>query len=596
MADTSLPLPSAHVEHHFVWLDYSVFGGMLLVSTGIGLYHGCRLLRPGDGEARDSPGEFLIANGKLGTVPVALSMLASFLSSITLMGQPAEVYLYGSQMWIFGLATFFLVPFVGYVMIPFFRKSKHTSAYQYFGHRFNRWLQLLASFLFSIQMVLYLALVLYAPALAMHQVTGFNTILVVSIMYIVCIFYTTIGGMKAVVWTDTFQVIVLYCAMFVVLVKGTNDIGGFNVVWERNAAFNRTNIFNWTWDPTVRYSVLSSFIGSSFLHMAIYGGNQLQIQRYLTVGSDQQARNMLWINMVGWTMVVMLTAYAGMLIFAHFCYCDPLLTGTVTTPDQLFPLYVMETLHNYPGVPGLFMAGIFSAGLSTVSTGVNSLAAIWFAELDGTNFKEKLTEKRAGLTVKLLALFFGILSYLLVFLVPFMGGLVPVTISLSSIFAGSLFGVFILGMFFKRANTVGAAAGLISSVVTVSWICIGSILAVKSGQIVDEALPSSTDHCPGNFTTISMSNQQGEEKEYAWVVYRVSYLWYCLMAQIITIGVGLVVSVVTEPLLPPPSNPSPPPGYTAARCQPEEQPLHDTKPPVITTFGNKLNHRISHNL
>ncbi|XP_046673461.1 sodium-coupled monocarboxylate transporter 2-like [Homalodisca vitripennis] len=505
MADSRLPV--ADQDLHFVWLDYTVFGGMLLVSTSIGLYHGCRILRPGTAKESDnSPGEFLIANGKLGTLPVALSMLASFLSSITLMGQPAEVYQYGAQMWIFGLATFFLVPFVGYVMIPFYRKAKYTSAYQYFGHRFNRWLQLLASLLFSVQMVLYLALVLYAPALAMHQVTGFNTMLVVSIMYIVCIFYTTIGGMKAVVWTDTFQVVVLYAAMFTVLAKGTSDIGGFQVVWERNQAFNRTNLFTWSWDPTVRYSVLSSFIGSSFLHVAIYGGNQLQVQRYLTVGSNEQARNMLWINMVGWTLVVILTAYAGMLIFAYFCYCDPLLTGAVTTPDQLFPLYVMTTLQGYPGVPGLFLAGIFSAGLSTVSTGVNSLAAIWFAELDGTSFKERLTEKKAGITVKLLALFFGVLSYLLVFLVPFMGGLVPVTISLSSIFAGSLFGVFMLGMYVKRANSIGATCGLLSGVIIMSWICVGSIVASKSGQIVDSVLPSSTEQCVGNFTTVSVNS------------------------------------------------------------------------------------------
>lgn len=80
MADVSLPV-SLHTDltHHFVWLDYSVFGGMLAVSTMIGLYYGCRVCRPGRREeGDDSPGEFLTANGKLGTVPVALSMLARY--------------------------------------------------------------------------------------------------------------------------------------------------------------------------------------------------------------------------------------------------------------------------------------------------------------------------------------------------------------------------------------------------------------------------------------------------------------------------------------------------------------------------------------
>lgn len=87
MADVSLPV-SLHTDltHHFVWLDYCVFGGMLAVSTMIGLYYGCRVCRPGRREeGDDSPGEFLTANGKLGTVPVALSMLARYRARPTLL-------------------------------------------------------------------------------------------------------------------------------------------------------------------------------------------------------------------------------------------------------------------------------------------------------------------------------------------------------------------------------------------------------------------------------------------------------------------------------------------------------------------------------
>lgn len=549
MEDSSPQTEDLVIIRHFVIADYVVFGGMLLVSTCIGIYYGCQTCRrkPEDTKQKNVPAEFLIANGKLGTVPVALSMLASFLSSITLMGQPAEVYLYGSQLWLFGLSSFVVIPFVGYIMMPFFRSANYVSAYEYFGHRFSRRLQLLASCLFSVQMVLYLALVLYAPALAMQQVTGFNTILVVSVMYLVCIFYTTIGGMKAVVWTDTFQVLVLYTAMFAVLIKGTVDIGGFNVVWTRNTMFNRTDLFKWTWDPTERYSVLSSFVGSGFLHLAFYGANQLQVQRYLTVGSCAQARRMLWINTVGWTIVVLLTVYAGLLIFAKYSNCDPLLTGLVTTPDQLFPMYVMDTLNAYPGFPGLFLAGIFSAGLSTVSTGVNSLAAIWFAEMEGTALKERLIQKHAGITVKLLAFIFGVLSYLLVFVVPYLGGLAKITISLSGVFAGSLFGLFLLGMFMKRANTWGATAGLLTSVLTLTWMTVGSMYAARNGQLVDVPLPSSTEQCQSN-TTLAGTTTDSDEAEPAFFVFRISYMWYCLLATSITVIVGASVSCAAERL------------------------------------------------
>nr|CAD7394485.1 unnamed protein product [Timema cristinae] len=132
------------------------------------------------------------------------------------------------------------------------------------------------------------------------------------------------GGMKAVVWSDCFQVVMLFLSMFAVLLKGTADIGGFGVVWSRNSDAGRIQLFNWNMDPTERYTVWSTVIGAAFLHTAVSGANQLQVQRYLTVSTVRQAINMLWINLVGWTVIVMLTVYAGLLIFAQYYDCDPL--------------------------------------------------------------------------------------------------------------------------------------------------------------------------------------------------------------------------------------------------------------------------------
>ncbi|CAB3363589.1 Hypothetical predicted protein [Cloeon dipterum] len=531
----------------FDWSDYLVFAGMLAVSAAIGLYHGCR--RRGQ-----SSSEFLTGNGQLGTVPVALSMLASFLSSITLMGQPAEVYLFGPQLWLFGLASFLAIPFTGYVLIPMYHELRLTSAFEYIGRRFNCWLQLFTSTLFSLQMIVYLALVLYAPAMALHQVTGINTEIVVTAMYLVCILYTTVGGMKAVVWTDTFQVLVLYSSMVAILWKGTSDLGGVSVVWQRNAAANRTQFFNWDTDLTERYTLWGSFIGAACLHCAVYGVNQLQVQRYLTVPTVQAARKMLWINAFGWTFVVALTVYAGMLIFAQYFECDPLLTGDVSKPDQLFPLYVMDILGTVPGFPGLFVAGIFSAGLSTVSTGVNSLAAIWLAEINGVFLKEHMDEKRAAIAVKVLALVFGLASFFLVFLVPYMGGLVPVAVSLSSFFSGALLGVFLLGIYCPWANAFGVGAGLVAGVALVGGMTVGSQIAVESGQTLFTPLATSVEGCSNSTfdSTISLI-MSSEPKDEAHFLLRISFLWYSLLATVATVLVGLLVSLVTRdrsPVLP----------------------------------------------
>nr|CAD7449983.1 unnamed protein product [Timema bartmani] len=116
----------------FSWVDYVVFGAMLAVSFFIGIYHGFKSCyrRSPNLQGQSESGEFLTANGKLGTIPVALSMLASFLSSITLMGQPAEVYQFGPQLWLFGISSILSIPVIGYYFIPFFHKLNVASAYK----------------------------------------------------------------------------------------------------------------------------------------------------------------------------------------------------------------------------------------------------------------------------------------------------------------------------------------------------------------------------------------------------------------------------------------------------------------------------------
>ncbi|XP_014259655.1 sodium-coupled monocarboxylate transporter 1-like isoform X1 [Cimex lectularius] len=527
-------LQSYSPTNHFGIADYCVFGGMLLISTMIGLYK--------SSSQKNTVAQFLTGRGKMSTVPVAISMLSGFVSSITLMGQPAEVYLHGAQPWLFGVSSFLLIPIVGWVLIPMFREKQYVSAYQYYGDRYNRWLQLVAAVIFTLQMIIYLALVLYAPALAMYQVTGLNTMVMVTIMYLVCIVYTTVGGIKAVVWTDCFQVLVLSLSLIIVLAKGTADIGGFSVIWERNKATDRTTFFNWDISMTERYTFWSSFIGSGFLHMTTYGGNQLQIQRYLTVKSTSEARKMLWINSIGWTIVSFMCVYAGMLIFANFNECDPLTTHRIEKADQLFPLYVMDALYNYPGFPGLFISGIFSAGLSSVSTGMNSLAAIWFAEFESTAFRKNMSETQGTLFVKCLALLFGILSYLVVFMVPYMGNLVPLAISLSSTFAGTLLGLFLLGVTCKAANTWGAFTGMMSSILLLCWFAVGAMVAERSGMKIHPPKPLSVDNCslPFNGTIITPSTEE------AFILYRISYTWYGMISIMMTLIVGASVSHVEQ--------------------------------------------------
>ncbi|KAG8298486.1 hypothetical protein J6590_013663 [Homalodisca vitripennis] len=129
-------------------------------------------------------------------------------------------------------------------------------------------------------------------------------------------------------------------------------------------------------DPTVRHSYLSLLIGGGFTFMSLYAVNQTQVQRYLTMKDLKTAVRSLWLSIIILLLLSGLTCFSGLAIYSKYYGCDPVLSGRIARKDQLLPLFVVETMGDIPGLSGLFVAGIFSASLSTVSACLNSLAAV----------------------------------------------------------------------------------------------------------------------------------------------------------------------------------------------------------------------------
>jgi sodium-coupled monocarboxylate transporter 8/12 len=151
--------------------------------------------------------EYMLANNKMSATPVAFSLMASFMSAITILGVSSENYMYGTQFLVINLSYVLGTPIVAYLYLPVFYRLKTLSVYEYLEKRFGRVTRLVASAAFSLQMILYMGIVLYAPALALSAVTGLSKIGAILSIGAVCTFYSTIGGMKAVLITDVFQVL-----------------------------------------------------------------------------------------------------------------------------------------------------------------------------------------------------------------------------------------------------------------------------------------------------------------------------------------------------------------------------------------------------
>ncbi|KAG7158327.1 Sodium-coupled monocarboxylate transporter 2-like 3 [Homarus americanus] len=439
----------------FTWHDYVVFGCMLAVSAIIGIFYGFF------GKKQDT-NEFLMAGKSMTTFPVAMSLIARYIhelmqqSNISLGTEPL-VYQFGFLYWLIGFSYILVMPSAAYLYFPVFHKLQVTSAYEYLERRFHRSVRWLGSAVFIIQMCLYMAIVVYAPALALQQVTGINGYVSISLICFVCMFYTTLGGMKAVLWTDALQTLIMYASMMFVIIKGAIDAGGFDVVWQINADSGRAQLIDFDPDPTTRHTFWTLVIGGYFTWITIYGVNQAQVQRYLSLQTKQMAINALWINLIGLFILMITCSFGGMVLYANYHECDPIRSGVVDKGDQLFPLFVMDTLGQWRGLPGLFVAGVFSGALSTVSSGMNSLAAIVLEDFIKAGCYPKISENAATWTSRGLSLFFGLVTFGLVFVAEQLGNILSAALSIFGMVGGPLLGVFTLGMFFPWANSTPLA-------------------------------------------------------------------------------------------------------------------------------------------
>ncbi|XP_055849759.1 sodium-coupled monocarboxylate transporter 1 isoform X2 [Episyrphus balteatus] len=536
---------------HFGWMDYSVFVMMLVVCAAIGFYFGfiekkskgkCKEQRRGS-EALD----YLVGGRKMKVFPVSLSLIASFVSGISLLGTSTEIYVYGTQ-YAFIFIAISIAAFISwYIFLPVFCNLQLTSTYEYFEMRFDKRIRLFGSTLFAIGTTFWLPIVIYVPALAFNQVTGINIHIITPIVCIVCIFYTMVGGLKAVIWTDVIQTFIMLGSIILVIIKGTIDVGGLGVVWKRNFDSGRIEIPELTMDPTVRFSMLSVFIGGSLYWTQVTAGNQVIVQRFLSVSSLKEVKEALIYFSLGTFLLLGCCAYNGLLIFATYHDCDPLSTKLAKAKDQLVPLLVMDILKFIPGLSGLFVSGVFSAALSSLSTGLNSLSAVFLEDFVKPNVNLPLTERQTALIMRLVVLIMGVLCVGLVFVVEKLGMVLQLSMTLSSITNGPLFGLFIMGLCLPYINGKSALTGSIVAFMTMTLICIKGQLASINGELVFPTKPVSTQGCTYFFEPIPLVNGSLEAPSITPTllqsVYHMSFIWYVTAGMVITVLFGNIATL-----------------------------------------------------
>ncbi|NWY21286.1 SC5A5 protein, partial [Aphelocoma coerulescens] len=350
--------------------DYGVFGLMLLISTGIGLFHG--LAKGGQKTSED----FFTGGRRMSALPVGLSLSASFMSAIQVLGVPAEAFRYGTKFLWMCLAQLINTVLTAQLFLPVFYRLGLTSTYEYLERRFSRSVRLCGTVQYVVATMLYTGIVIYAPALILNQVTGLDIWASLLSTGVICTFYTTIGGMKAVIWTDVFQVFVMLAGFVAIAIRGVQLVGGPAEVLSIAANGSRINFADFNPDPRSRYTAWTLLLGGTVVWLSMYGVNQAQVQRYVACRSEREAKMALLVNQVGLFCIVSSAVSCGLVMFALYRDCDPLLAGAIAAPDQYMPYLVLDIFESTPGVPGLFLACAYSGTLSTASTSINAMAAV----------------------------------------------------------------------------------------------------------------------------------------------------------------------------------------------------------------------------
>ncbi|KXJ69434.1 hypothetical protein RP20_CCG027050 [Aedes albopictus] len=264
------------------------------------------------------------------------------------------------------------------------------------------------------------------------------------------------------------------------------------------------------------------------------------IQRYLSLPTLEDARKASRGFVFGMILVIVLLSSIGMVIFATYYDCDPLTTNLAAAKDQLLPLFVMDIFQNYPGAAGVFVAGIFSAALSSLSSALNALAAITFEDFVKPYFGDKLTEKQIALTLRGSVLIFGIISVIFIYIVEHLGAVMQLTMTLSATSGGPLFGLFVMGILMPWVNATGALYGGLAGFLSMCYLCFRSQASMATGQIIYSTKQMDVSGCTYLYTNSSKPDPTFDEMEKS--IHHISYLYFTLFGTIISCTVGSVVS------------------------------------------------------
>jgi SSS family solute:Na+ symporter len=436
-------------------LDWTIVVVYLGAMIGVGVYWYLR-------DRHGSASEFFLGSRAIPFWAAGVSLYATNTSSISYIAIPAKAFETDWQYMMNKLITILGLMFVAVWIVPLLRRLDLVSVFNYLEMRFHPAIRMIGSALcMAMHVGGRMSVVLFLPALAIATITGIDVVYSILIMGVCTIVYTAMGGMRAVVWTDFVQVIVLmggalFAIFFIVHALGSDAI------FETARAFDKTKLVNLSFDLT-QPTVWGFLFLILFDVVLTFPKDQVLMQRTLATDSPEAAGRSIWMFAAIMLPGGLIFYGIGTVLFAYYRdnpeRLDPLLPI-----DATFPLFISAELP--AGLTGLIIAGIFAAAMGTLSGTINSIATLL-----SVDFYEKLvhnpTQERSKRFAEWMTVVVGLVGIALALLLSRLDihSLLDLTIEMAGLLGGGFAGAYTLGMFTRRANSAGVSIGVATAIV-----------------------------------------------------------------------------------------------------------------------------------
>ncbi|KQR70970.1 sodium:solute symporter [Pedobacter sp. Leaf176] len=448
--------------------------------------------------------QFTKASGLIPGWAIGLSIYATFLSSNTFLGVPGKAFGGNWNAFVFSISMPLAAWIASKYFVPFYRNTGEISAYTHLENRFGAWARLYAVVCFLLTQLARMGSIFFGIALSLQALTGYSMQMIMIVMGICIIFYTVLGGIEAVIWTEVVQAVVkTFGALLILYLIITNMPGGVSKIVEIGNSASKFSLGSFSPD-FVNSSFWVVLLYGFFINLNNFGMDQNYIQRYHTASSSKEASKSIWLCVWLYIPASLLFFVIGSCLYAYY-EVNPDLVQSIKHQvalerlpihssadeilrmesslqpadygDKIMPHFMVTKIPI--GLVGLIVSAILSAAMSTISSGMNASATVFSVDIYKRYIKPGVTEKQNLSLLHFATVGFGLLGMIAGIAMIGVKSILDVWWELSGIFAAGMLGLFLLGIVSRKTKNHEAIIATMIGIVVIIWMTLSSLLPAQ---------------------------------------------------------------------------------------------------------------------